>query len=117
MYMALPDVTKQEFVKMIDKKRFALPTKRQIINQMKKLAQEIAENCEYRSCTEEEVKLELMAHEYAKRFFNMDWSHDIKVWTIFNREYMYPEIKRGCTFPKELVIGYAANEYERISLF
>jgi hypothetical protein len=37
MYAALPNVTKQEFVKMIDKKRFALPTRKQIINQMKRL--------------------------------------------------------------------------------
>lgn len=116
MYMALPNVTKQEFVKMLDRKRFALPTKKQIVNQMKKLAKVCAEMCEYRSCHEEEWELERIAHEFAKRFYGLDWAHDTKVWTIFNREYTYPEIQRGSTFPKELVIGYGAREYDRIAL-
>lgn len=116
MYMALPDVTKQEFVKMIDRKRFALPTKKQIVNQMKKLAQVCAEMCEHRSCWKEEEQLEKIAHEYAKRFYGLEWANDMKVFTVFNREYAYPEIKRGCTYPKELVVGYGDREYERINL-
>lgn len=116
MYMALPDVTKQEFVKMIDRKRFALPTRKQIVNQMKKIAQYCAEMCEHKSCWKEEQELERIAHEYAKRFYGLHWSDDIKVYAFFNREYAYPEIGRGCTYPKELVIGYGNTDYERITL-
>lgn len=117
MYMALPDsITKQEFVKMIDRKRFALPTKKQLVKKMRELAKVCAEMCEHRSCTEEEQELEKMAHDYAKRFYGLDWSHDIKVYAFFNREYTYPEIGRGCTYPKELVIGYGSTDYERIAL-
>ena len=116
MYMALPDVTKQEFVKMLDRKRFALPTKKQIVNQMKKLAKVCAEMCEHRSCHEEENELNKIARAYAKRFYGLDWSNDLSVSVFFNREYTYPEIGRGCTFPKELVILYKTHEYERITL-
>ena len=117
MYMALPiSITKAQFVKMLDKKRFALQTKKQLINQMKKLAQVCADMCEYRSCSKEEWELERLAHDFAKRFYGLDWGKDTKVWTIFTREYTYPELKRGCTYPKEFVIGYGANEYERIAL-
>ncbi len=117
MYMALPDgITKQEFVKMLDRKRFALPTKKQIVKRMKELAGFCAEMCEHRSCYAEEAELEKIAHEYAKRFYGLDWSSDIKVFAFFNREYAYPEIGRGCTYPKELVVGYDNTVYERITL-
>ena len=116
MYMALPDVTKQEFVKMIDRKRFALPTKKQIVNQMKKIAKHLMETCEHYTDWKAQDELEKIAHDYAKRFYGLDWSNDTKVWTIFTREYAYPEIQRGCTYPKELVVGYGEREYERINL-
>lgn len=117
MYMALPDsITKQEFVKMIDRKRFALPTRKQIVNQMKKIAAYCAENCEHHSCWKEEQELEKIAHEYARRFYGLDWAGDMKVFAFFNREYAYPEIGRGCTYPKELVVGWGEREYERITL-
>ena len=117
MYMATPDsITKQEFVKMLDRKRFALPTRKQIVNQMKKIAQYCAEMCEHCSCWKEEQELEKIAHDYAKRFYGLDWSNDMKVFAYFNREYAYPEIGRGCTYPKELVVGYGEREYERITL-
>lgn len=116
MYMAVPNVSKQEFVKMIDKKRFALPTKKQIINKMKKIAQHLMETCEHYTDYEAKDELEKIAKEYAKRFYGLDWVNDSKVYAIFVREYTYPEIQRGCTYPKELIIGRGDREYERINL-
>lgn len=116
MYTALPTVSKQDFVKMIDKKRFALPTKKEMVKEMKKIANDIFEKCGHVTTHKEEQELESLALRYAKRFHNLDWSHDIKSYVYFNREYEYPEIGRGCTFPYELVIGRGIYEYERITL-
>ena len=115
MYMAT-ELSKQDFVKCIDKKRFALPTKKQIINQMKKIAQHLMETCEHYTDYKAKDELEKIAHEYAKRFYGLDWTNDSKVYAILRREYTYPEIQRGCTYPKELIIGRGDREYERINL-
>ena len=115
MYMSLEDVTKQEFVGMINKKRFALPTKRQLINKMKELARFCERNCRYQSCYETEKELEELADKYIARFYGQGNA-------CFNRGYEFPELERGCTYPKELVIWTRFSEYgnyrelERINL-
>lgn len=119
MYMALPEnITKQEFVKMLDKKAFALPTKAQMIKEMKKIANFIFENCGLKAYHEEREQLDKLAKAYAKRFYGMDWSNDIKAYVFFTEGYAYcgSLMDRGCTFPKELVIGRDYTDYERIVL-
>lgn len=117
MYMAT-NLSKQEFVKVIDKKRFALPTKGQIVKQMKKIANEIFEGCGLTTYHKEEAELEKIAKQYAKRFYGLDWVNDIKSYVYFNKECAYCGYKmdRGCSFPSELVIGRDGCDYERIVL-
>lgn len=116
MYMALPNnVSKQQFVKMLDKKAFALPTKKEMLKEMKKIANFLYENCGRKSYYEEKDKLDKIAKEYAKRFFGLDWSHDIEAYCFFIKGYEY-ENQRGCSYPKELVIGRKYTDYERIVL-
>lgn len=115
MYMAT-ELSKQDFVKCIDKKRFALPTKAQMIRQMKRIAKHLVDICGYTVDHEAEHELEALAHKYAKRFYHIDWASDCSSWVYFNKGYEYEELKRGCTYPKELVIGRALVEYERITL-
>ena len=117
MYMALPDsVTKQDFIKMLDKKAFALPTKRALVRDMRKMAESLRETCEHYTDTETAERLDRAAKAYAKRFYGIDWTHDTKSYVFFNRQYSYPEIGRGCTYPCELVIGRGEYEYERVAL-
>jgi hypothetical protein len=119
MYMALPDsFTKQDFVKMLDKKAFALPTRKQMVKEMKSIAQFIFDNCGLRSYHDEEERLDKLAKEYAERFFGIDWAHDIETYVYCTRDYAYcgTPVERGCTYPVELVIGRGNNEYERIRL-
>ena len=115
MYMAT-ELSKQDFVKCIDKKRFALPTKKQIINQMKKIAQHLMETCEHYTDYKAKDELDKIAKAYAKRFYGLDWTHDTKVYAIFLSEYFFKEAQRGCTYPNVLVIGRGDREYERINL-
>lgn len=119
MYMALPDnVSKQQFVKMLDKKAFALPTKKEMLKEMKKIANYIFENCGRTTFIEEEKKLNKIAKEYAKRFFGIDWTNDIESYVFCNTKYGYCGyvMERGCSFPYELVIGRKNTDYERITL-
>lgn len=115
MYMATK-LSKEEFVKCIDRKRFALPTKAQMVREMKKEAQHLFDICGSYSDFESEQKLEKIARAYAKRFFNVIDTVESKSYFYFLRGYEYPELKRGCTYPRELVIGRADYEYERIQL-
>lgn len=116
MYMALPNVTKQDFVKMIDRKRFALPTKKQCINEMKKIAAHLFEICG--RCRDHEAETELLekAHAYMKRFYGIDWSKDMQAYCLLMPEYEIPSLQRGCTYFKELILGRGSTEYERIKL-
>lgn len=119
MYMAVPDsVTKQEFIKMLDKKAFALPTKKEMVRKMKKIAGYIFENCGLRSYHDEEEELDKLAKQYAKRFYGINWTEDTTTWVFFTKRYAYCGVEqdRGCSYPKELVIGKGNYEYERITL-
>lgn len=116
MYMALPEtIDKYQFVKMLDKKAFALPTKAELKRKMRKLANVIFEACGRRSTYNEETELRMIAEQYAKRVYGLDWNADHEVYVFFNHEYEFPGM-RGCSYPVELVIGKGTHEYERIAL-
>lgn len=115
MYMAT-DLSKQDFVKCIDRKRFALPTKAEMLREMRKEAKHLCDICGRRCDFDSERRLESMAHEYLRRFYGIDWNKDSKAYAFFLKGYEYPEIERGCTFPKVLVLGRGDNEFERIAL-
>lgn len=117
MYMALPNVTKQEFVKMIDKKRFALPTPSTLMREIKKEAKHLFDICGHCHDYDSERRMETAAHQYAKRKYGLDWTNDSKVYVFFLKEYELPTLQRGCTYPKTLVIGReGVGEYERTTL-
>ena len=117
MYMAT-NLTKQEFVKVIDKKRFALPTKGEMKRQMRKIAAGIFQNCGLTTFHKEEEELTIMAREYAKRFYGIDWTHDLKAYILILKDCAYCGVRqdRECTFPDEILIGRDGMDYERIAL-
>jgi hypothetical protein len=116
MYMALPNVSKEDFVKMIDKKRFALPTPAELLREIRKEARHLYDICGHCSDFKSEQRMEAAAHKYLARKYGLDWSKDIEAFAYFLNEYEYPELKRGCTYPVTLVVGRGNTEYERISL-
>ena len=110
MYMALPNVSKQDFVKMIDKKRFAFKNEKQLINEMKKEAEHLRETCHWYTDFDSRDRLNDMIGKYMGRFYlGLDY--------FINHGYEYPGY-RGCSFPKELVICSAKSGkvYKRIQL-
>lgn len=115
MYMAV-NLSKSEFVKVIDKKRFALPTKPQLIKDMKKEANHLFEICGRYTDYESEDRLDVMAKQYAKRFYGIDWANDPEAWVYFTKGYECEQFQRGCSYPKKLHIGRNDTEYEIITL-
>lgn len=103
MYMAT-NMTKQEFVKVIDRKRFDFRAKEKaekkaMIKAMKEIAEERAQNCEHFCDYEAEEKLMQIARNFMEKFFpeKLGYHGDIerKFWANTNT---------GCTYPAELVI-------------
>ena len=110
MYMALPEgITKTQFVGMLNKKAFALPTKKDLVKEMKKIANFLFENCGISSYHEEQEKLDEIAARYVKRFYGMERGDEDGFW-YFSREYGLSETRQdcGCTFPEALEI-YKGN--------
>jgi len=115
MYMALPNVSKAEFITMINRKRFALPTKQQCIRAMREVAEAIADMVEHNGAYEAKEELNRMARAYAVRFhgYNVE---NIQDYYYFDNAYKIPDLKRGCTYPCRLHIGHGSTEYEKIDL-
>ena len=68
MYMAIPEsISKQDFVKMIDKKRFALKPISKIEKEMKKIAKHLNETCNRYTDYEAKDKLNELAQEITDR--------------------------------------------------
>ena len=105
MYMAT-DLTKEEFVKVIDKKRFSLKTKEQLLIKMRRIARRIKANCEYYTDYEAINELNALAEEYKERVLAYGY--------IINTKYTLEYLGecRGCSYPAE--IDYYDNEYHSI---
>ena len=93
MYMAT-NLDKAEFVKCIDKKRFALKTQQQLVAAIKKEAKHLFDICGMRHDYDSEERIERSLYELEERFGG--------IWYTL-RGYELPELKRGCTFPETLI--------------
>ena len=105
MYMAIPEnITKQEFVKMIDKKRFALKPLSKIEKEMKKIAKHLEETCNKYTDYESKDKLDELAQEYADR--------------IGAKGFLINEVMRWtCYYPVAIeMYGYDYRTVRRIEL-
>ena len=119
MYTALPDtISKQDFVKMLDKKAFALPTEKELVRKRKEIAGFLFENCGLAAYHEKKEELRRITKQYAKRFYGIDWANDIQAYVYCTEGYAYcgTLMTRGGTFPKELVIGRGNQDIKRIVL-
>lgn len=115
MYMALPaSVSKSDFVRMIDRHAFAIPTAAELLRQMRKDAKHLRETCGH--CTDYETlgRVYATARQYAKRRGYDTERGDCYAEIV--TEYELPDIRRGCTYPKALVIGRYDHESERVEL-
>ena len=95
MYLAT-DLSKHEFVKTLNRSRFALKTKQELLTEIKRLARKIKRSCDSHQDYESEQKLYELVDELRQRF-----SFDYCVRTSFT--------ERGCPYPA--VITEYSGEY------
>lgn len=91
MYMAT-NLNKQEFVKCLDKKRFAVKPLKQIEKEMQKVATHLKDTCEHYTDFQAKDKLEELVKQYAKRVGAYTYGFTNR-WTLDDR------YCRGCTYP------------------
>lgn len=117
MYMAL-NIPKQEFVKMVSRERFALPSPERILRKVRKEARHLFALCGHGLDYEAEKRMEEAAREYVGRKYGFDWDKDGDrgYYLFFENGYEIPEYQRGCTFPMTMVIGRGRVELERVKL-
>ena len=108
MYMAT-DLSKEEFVKTISKKRFALKPLKCIVKEMKKLAGEIKETCTHYTDYEKKDALEALAREYVNRKYNTIGDYTSKYATFGISE----EMRMTCYYPKSIEI-FGTKSYKTI---
>lgn len=101
MYMAT-SLTKEEFVKTINKKRFALKPLKTMIKEMKALAEEIEKLCTYGYTYDLEEQLRSIAREYVNRKYGS--------YATFNT---HEEMKWSCYYIKSIEI-FGAKDYKTI---
>ena len=83
MYMAT-DLSKAEFVKVIDKKRFALKSLTKMRNEMTMIARGLEDSCTHYVDFEAEDKLEALANEYKNRIGATGWTtNEAMKWTCY----------------------------------
>lgn len=108
MYMAVPDsMSKQEFVKLIDKKAVMLPpkpSKATLIKKMKKEAEHLWETCEHYTDYDSRDRLNALARQYAELYYGYDANNLDGVFFYLHEEYAFPALQRGCRFPDEIRI-------------
>lgn len=101
MYMAT-DLNKLDFVKVIDKKRFALKPLSKIEKEMKECAESLKESCTHYTDYETKDRLEGLAREYVSRKYGSIATFGIS-----------EEMLWSCYYPKSIEI-YETKTYKTI---
>lgn len=98
MYMAT-DLSKEEFVKVINKKRFAIKSKKELVCEMKKIAKHLKDTCDHFTDFEAKEQLEKLAEEYKNRIAPQGGF-------LINTRYTLEHLGdcRGCSYPAEIEI-------------
>lgn len=99
MYMAT-NLSKEDFVQTINKKRFALKPLKQIIKEMKKCAESLEESCTHYRDEETWERLQSLAREYVSR----------KYWTGMTFG-IHDEMKWSCYYPQRIEI-FSSKTYK-----
>jgi len=99
MYMAV-NLDKEAFAKTINKKQFALKTKKELVLKMMEIAKHLKATCDHYNDYEAEDQLKAIAEEYKNRFAPYGGGYFIN--TRYTWEHMGE--RRGCSYPAEIEI-------------
>lgn len=103
MYMALPNVSKEDFCKLLNKKAIELKPITKYRLEAKKIMEHLRETCEHYTDHDAIEKLDsllsAMCSDYGWKGFTIEYG------------YYYEEIKRGCRYPKKINIYTNSYDY------
>lgn len=111
MYMAVPDsMTKQQFVKLLNRKAIEKRSVKAIVKEMKPLAESLKNTCDHYTDWDTKAKLDALIDELNK-------NADADVRFMVCTETTLPDY-RGCSFPAYLVKynQFTYHELDRITL-
>lgn len=103
MYMALPNVSKEDFCKLLNKKAIEIKPITKYRTEIKKIMIHLRDTCEKYTDYEAKERLESLLR-------NMINDYNWKGYWIENG-YYYEGIKRGCTYPKKIRIYTSSYDY------
>lgn len=106
MYVSV-NLDKEAFVKILDKKRFALETKKELVKKMSEIAMHLKNTCHHYTDYEAIDKLHSIAEEYQKRSTHKGGYYIYRKYTLEHLGEC-----RGCTYPAEIEIY--DNKYNTI---
>ena len=118
MYMAVPEtVSKQEFVKMLDKKRFAkVPVatqKKKLVKEMKKVAERLRDTCEHYTDWQAKDRLEELEKQYKALVPGANYTYEHTRWTMEHLGHC-----RGCTYVDYVeFMDTQGHSFEKVELF
>lgn len=109
MYMAT-NLSKQDFVQTINKKRFALKPISKIVKEMKKVAQGLKDTCDHYTDYEAKARLEALVDEYMER-------KGYVIAGVKTAGYMFNDemTMQKCYYPKSVSI-YGFKTYKNIEV-
>lgn len=103
MYMALSNVSKEDFCKLLNKKAIELKPIVKYRSEAKEIMKHLRETCEHYTDNDAIEKLESLLSAMCSDY---DW----KGFTI-EYAYYYEGIKRGCKYPKKICIYTDSYDY------
>lgn len=110
MYLAV-DLSKEEFIKCIDKKRFALRSEKTVIKEMRKVASSIKDNCTHFIDHDNYEKLEALAEELKSRYRAVSYNIETKE-KLYNNCY-----HSTCYYPCMIIFyTFTGNKIIELSL-
>ena len=118
MYMAT-NLSKAEFVKTVNKNRFAIKPKEKYIKELKKLAESLKDTCEHYTDYETEQDFERTIFAYIDRCWGIRGFKNVHYTIMHGYTYEHLGVCRGCAYPKTIIF-YDAKHYktlEELNLF
>ena len=107
MYMAL-NVSKEEFVGMVSKERFAMKTKQQLLKEARRLAKSLKATCDSYTDTETEQALKDVLADLASRYYYGMAKFQITTKMCYGTF--------GCSYPASVEI-YSPKRFETLDSF
>ena len=114
MYMAT-NLNKQDFVKTLNKQRFAVTSQEKYVGKLKMLARSLKDTCEHYTDTETLQEFTKTIFAYIDRMWGIYGYKDVNYTVEHGYTYEHLGVCRGCCYPKRITF-YSTNNYKTLQV-